>query len=60
MFNAYLDELLTRYDNMVCEEFCKYRENCEAINDGQCALSVAAEKLMVDMAKEVVNEQHRE
>ncbi len=56
MFNAYLDELLTRYDNMVCEQFCKRRENCEAINDGQCALSIAAEKLMTDYAKQAIEE----
>lgn len=59
MFNTYLDELLARYDNMVCEQFCKYKEECAAINDGECALSVAAETLLVDLAKEMVKEYER-
>ena len=57
MFNIVLDELLTKYDNMMCEQFCKYRENCDAISDGACALSVAAEKILIDFAKDIVEQE---
>ena len=54
MFNVFFDELLARYDNMVCEQFCKYRGSCDVITDGQCALSEAAEELLADFVKQVV------